>query len=406
MRRMNSRQRAVLAMLLVAAFLARVGVRVYFGEPYFWENSYSGYYDLADTIVAGKGFCLGTTCAWWPPLYPLFLAVTALGGKHYLLIVIPEALLGAGTALCAFLIARRLYGATAGLIACGVTAFYPYYVMHDTALQETGMVTFWTALSIWLLIRASRSNGNGAWFLAGLALGAIALTRASVAPVAAIALLWIVIWGARGSIRARLGNAATVVLALVVAVGPWLIRTYRLIGSAVLSSQTGRALWIGNNPETFSAYPDRSIDISTGNAFATLSPADLDELDRYADHEMQSSDWYTRRALTFIRAHPGQTLKGAFRKLAAGFSWRLNPLRGRLAQLSYSIFYVPVALLGMIGMFFERHRPEVSLIVMMFIGFACVTVVFWAHTSHRSYLDVYWIVLAAGVVQRWLINDN
>jgi hypothetical protein len=51
-------------------------------------------------------------------------------------------------------------------------------------------------------------------------------------------------------------------------------------------------------------------------------------------------------------------------------------------------------------MFLARRRHGVILIAMLFIAFICVTAVFWAHTSHRSYLDVYWIVLAASVVER------
>src|ERR1700704_5433454 len=155
---MEQHYRRILVALLGVAFLIRVSVRVAFGESYFWTNSYSEYYDLAENVVSGKGFCFGTTCAFWPPLYPLFLALTALGGKHYLLIVIPQALMGAGTAFCAFLIGRNLFNSFVGIFACAITAIYPYYVMHDTALQETGMVTFLTALSVYLLLRASKLN--------------------------------------------------------------------------------------------------------------------------------------------------------------------------------------------------------------------------------------------------------
>jgi len=50
--------------------------------------------------------------------------------------------------------------------------------MHDTALQETGTVTFCAALAMWLRLRASKLNRNIDWFLAGVALGAIPLIRA------------------------------------------------------------------------------------------------------------------------------------------------------------------------------------------------------------------------------------
>src|SRR5690348_15938811 len=176
---MKSQVRIVLALVAAAAFGSRLAVRVAFGEDDFWANSYSDYYDLAQNVLAGKGLCFETTCAWWPPLYPLFLALTAVFGKHYLLIVILQALIGTGTVWLAFLIGKEIFGIRAGLIASLITAFYPYYVMHDTALQETGMITLFVALSVWLMLRASRLNRGRDWFLAGTALGAIALTRAS-----------------------------------------------------------------------------------------------------------------------------------------------------------------------------------------------------------------------------------
>ena len=401
----KAHDRKFLIVLLAVAFLFRLAVRMSFGEADFWVNSYSDYYALAEQFVQGKGLCFDTTCAWWPPLYPLFLALTALGGKRYLLIVVPQALLGAGTAFCAFLIGRHLFNTSVGILACAITAIYPYYVMHDTALQETGMATFFVALSVYLLLRASKFNRNRDWLLAGFALGLIALTRASIAPAAGVALIWTAVWGVRGGFRTRLLKTSILLLAILITVGPWLIRTYRLTGAAVLSSQTGRALWIGNNPETFSAYPTGSIDQSTANARNALPEADKAELERLQADEIQTSNWYARRAVTFIRAHPWLTAKRDFRKLEAGFSWRLNPIREPLAQAAYATFYVPIAILGMMGMFVERRNRGVILIMLVFLAFMAVTAVFWAHTSHRSYLDVFWIILAAAMLERFGVRQ-
>jgi 4-amino-4-deoxy-L-arabinose transferase-like glycosyltransferase len=394
--------RKILVALFALAFLIRLSVRMSFGETYFWVNSYSEYYALAENVISGKGFCFDTTCAWWPPIYPLFLALTALGGKHYLLVVAPQAIMGACTALCAFLIGRELFNTVVGILACALTTVYPYYVMHDTALQETGMVTLWVALSVYLLLRARKLDRNRDWFLAGLALGLIALTRASIAPAAGAALLWTAVWGAPGDLPKRILKTSILLLGILIMVSPWLVRTYRLIGAPVLTSQTGRALWIGNNPQTFSAYPSRSIDVSTANAYVALSDADKETLDRLASHEIRQSNWYAQKAFMFIRTNPWLTVQRAVRKVAAGFSWRLNPVREPLAQAAYSAFYAPIALLGVIGMFLERRNRGVILIGLLFVAFIFVTAVFWAHTSHRSYLDVFFIVLAASVVERLL----
>ena len=76
------------------------------------------------------------------------------------------------------------------------------------------------------------------------------------------------------------------------------------------------------------------------------------------------------------------------RKLIAGFSWKLNPLREHVAKWSYAAFYAPGSVLGLAEMFLARRRRETLLIAMAFVSFMGVTAVFWAHTSHRSYLDV------------------
>src|SRR5262249_14762380 len=88
----------------------------------------------------------------------------------------------------------------------------------------------------------------------------------------------------------------------------------------------------------------------------------------------------------------------SWRKLIAGFSWKLNPLREPLAQWSYAAFYAPASILGLAGIWLARRRRETLLIAMAFISFVSVTAVFWAHTSHRSYLDVYLIIFAASLL--------
>jgi 4-amino-4-deoxy-L-arabinose transferase-like glycosyltransferase len=401
-REMSTNQRLILAALLAAAFVARLGVRLAFGEEYFWDNGYSFYYEMAENFISGKGLCsLELGCAARPPFYPMLLASTTLGAKNYLLIVAPQALMGSGTALCAFLIGRHIFNPTAGLIACGVAAFYPYYVMHDTALQETGMLTFFTALWVWLLLRASESKQD--WVLAGLALGAIVLVRVTMAPFIGVALLWTASGGAQGNIVERLRKSAILLLPVIIMVAMWLGQTYRLTGAAVLSSESGLALWAGNNSETFSHYPADSMDESMAEARLKWTAADQAELQRLAGDEIAISNWFAHRALEFIRANPLLVVQGAFRKLGAAFSWRLNPPhdddQASLAQAVYAIGYVPVALLGIFGMLLAWRRRETILIGMLFLAFMGVTAVFWSHTSHRSYLDVYWIVFAASVVE-------
>jgi hypothetical protein len=53
-----------------------------------------------------------------------------------------------------------------------------------------------------------------------------------------------------------------------------------------------------------------------------------------------------------------------------------------------------------------RHRAhwrEDSLIYLLFATFMLVTAIFWAQTSHRAYLDVYWIVFGSGALAQTVL---
>lgn len=384
----------LLAAILAAGFAARVGIRLFLGEAHYWQNNYALFYTAAERLADGGGFCTGTRCA-RPPIYVAFLAFATLFGKHYLLIVVPQALIGTGTAFIAFLIGRDIFNARVGLLACAGVAFYPYYVMHDTALQDTAMVTFCIALSVWLLLRARNSNQAIDWALAGVALGVIALVRASAASIVPAALLWTTVWGTPKGIGGTIKPISILLLTAALTVAPWLTYTYRITGAPVLSTDSGYVLWIGNNPDTFSHYPAGSIDRSRDEARSKLSEQDRAELHRRASDHIATGNWFYRRAVDFVSAHPGLAAQGVVRKLAAAFSWTLNPRRGAAAQWVYALSYTPVAVLGIAGMVMARRRAETALVALLFLAFMAVTAVFWAHTSHRVHLDIYWIVFGS-----------
>jgi len=389
---------AFLVSILVIAVVLRVAERVHSGGADFWTNGYSLFYDLASNLVHGKGLGLdGGSRAMRMPAYPLFLALTTIAGKSYLWIAVAQALMGAGTALCAYLIGAELFGHATGLLAASMTALYPYYIVHDTALQETGMFTFLTALAVFALLRAKRSERWMVWASAGFCLGAALLTRQTLAPFAAAAIVWMGMWGG----HARFRRCATVALAFALTVGPWLVRNAFVIGSPVLTSELGRQLWNGNNARTFSRYPGESIDRSADEAFNAFTAQDWRELDSLQGNEIAESDWFLKKGTAYIEAHPAATLRAAGRKLEAAFSWRFNPVREPLVQVVYLVSYMPILVVGALGMALSWRRwKELSLIYLLFLSFAAVTAVFFAHTSHRSYLDVYLIVFSAHAIRQ------
>jgi Dolichyl-phosphate-mannose-protein mannosyltransferase len=152
-----------LLLIAAVAFLLRVAVRAAMGSEDFWQNGYTFYFDLARSLADGNGFAFpdsGPTAS-RVPLYPMFLAAVTLGHKSFVAVLVAQSLVGAATALCAGLLAREMFDDRVALVAAALTAVYPYYVVHDTALQETALFTFLTLLSVILLLRTARTGSRG-----------------------------------------------------------------------------------------------------------------------------------------------------------------------------------------------------------------------------------------------------
>ena len=115
----------------------------------------------------------------------------------------------------------------------------------------------------------------------------------------------------------------------------------------------------------------------------SLTPSDRRELEASQTHGL-GKDWFLNRGLDYVRDHPGETLFGAARKVAAGFSLTLNPVRSPFIETIYFISYAPILILGIAGMVLARRGwREHSLIYLQFLAFIAVSAVFWAHTSHE-----------------------
>jgi len=385
--------------IAVVAFALRLGARLCAGIAGYFDSGYRFFFDLAQSIAAGRGLAVEAPTAFRVPLYPIFLAALTLGHKAAVWpVILAQSAIGAATCLCAALLAHRMFEgpdkAKAALIAAGITAIYPYYVVHDTALQETSLFTLVTLAAVLLLWQTALSGDLLPAALSGVLLGLDVLTRATIAPFAVFAVLWM-LW------RRRFMQGLLCALLLGSTVTPWLWRSYRLTGSPVLSTETGLQLWKGNNGFLFHHYPEQDSDLSEYEALKSLSAEEQSELNQLSGNEELQDRWFRQRALGEMRAHPWRTVRDDMRKLMAVFGWLPVARHGRLANLMHAVSYGPVMLLGLWDMWRRRDNwRDDSLIYGLFLAFALVAAVFYGDTSHRSYLDVYWIVFVGGLLAR------
>ena len=385
---------------MVAGVAVRVGIRIAGGEDAFLVNGYSFYLTLANNLLAGHGLCYepGASCALRLPVYPVFLAGFIWSGQLYPGVVIVQAVMGAALAWMAWWIGRETFGPRVGLLAAAGTALNPYAVIHDTALQDTALLNLLMLGAIVLLLRARLAPGVAMWLGGGVALGLAVLTSGRVAVFAPLAIAWTLAAGG-GSRRDRLRSAMLVALPLVILMGGWMTRNWIVVGAPVLTTEAGEGLFLGNGPLTFTHFPDRSIDLAY-DEFERLAPEAQDTLQRLEGQDVARDAVLRAWALDYIAANPAQVVWGGARKLWVIASAQLSPAREPLVQWGYRLLFLSIHALALVGAWQVRsHWQAHALFALLVLSFAATTAVFWAHTSHKSYLDpVLFVYAAAGVV--------
>ena len=397
--------RRTLGVIAGAGIALRIVLRMAHGTANYHGEGYGFFFDLAAGLAAGHGYQLvpGQLTAFRVPGYPMFLLALTGGQWQPWVIITAQALLGGLSAIAAALIARDLFGVRAGLLAGAAAAFYPYYLWHDTALQETALVTCLTAWATLVLLRLARSGALRLALLAGVLLGAAVLTRETTLPFALLAALWAG-WHVARLRGVRRGMVTAGVIAAVLGAGlaPWLVHTHREYGEAVLGSEFGAALYAGNDPLLFAYYPDGSVDDSRAAVFTHLPAAQAAQLAATNLSPLGRDHLYRDWALERIAADPASFVARFVRKVWIAFRPLPSPLHAAVENLAYAAIWVPLLLLGLAGFWSARAQWRRDLLIYAQFGaFIAITGVLWAQTAHRVFLDLYLMVYAAGFVSRW-----
>ncbi len=226
-----------------------------------------------------------------PPLYPLVVSIVPLlGGTSEIAQRSLGALFGFGTIVLIGLIARRVGGRRAGLIAAVVAALYPVLIAADGAMMSETLygLLIAGAVLVSLHILDGRRTVGAAAALGGL-VGLAGLTRAE-----GLLLLVLLAWplaAYRPLRRIPLIAASTLACALVLA--PWLIR----------NADTFHELTISHNDATV---------VAGANCPGAYHGGDLGSWDfnciskRVTFNERAQSDRWRSEGFRYMRRHAGR----------------------------------------------------------------------------------------------------
>jgi len=152
-------------------------------------------------------------------------------------------LMGAGTVLCTFAIARRLFPSLPSspkgwrdgvpglaVVAAALNAFNPQFLFIHASVSNDGLVTLLSALTLWLLVCTAYDGASMARFLTlGIVLGLAALTKLSgllLLPLTALVLVALA-WRAR-SWRSAVRWGLWTFLPAAATAGWWYLRNWLL----------------------------------------------------------------------------------------------------------------------------------------------------------------------------------
>ena len=320
--------RPMLAIIIAASVLLRMGVALYLGhgvEPVSGAADQVSYSALAERVAAGHGFTFagnwwpltraGEPTAHWSFVYTLFLA-----GFYKWVLVDPlyprlfqAVLVGVAQPLLVYKICQP-FGQTVGLVAALVSAVYGYFVFYAAALVTESFFIVGILASILLAIdlaghydsgppvqRSETAKGTKSvkWFLLGLVMALSTLLRQTALFFYPFLLAWIMIagserhmgggtaWRGRALVSLVSGSrrfwrgAALATAVIILLIVPWTIRNFIAFDEFVpLNTNSGFAFFWANHPvhgtDFVAVLPD------SGPTYASLIPEEWKSLNEAA----------------------------------------------------------------------------------------------------------------------------
>ena len=390
MRTNNQRYKWLIFMGLVLAFVLRLGYVLSVEDGVYWVDE-EDYMALGQSIAQGDGYLnsAGEPTAFRPPGYPLLLAALyKLGIQSAPSIRLVQVMMGVITIFFIALIALRYMGPAVAVLSVMAAAGYPYFIYMIGTVLATTWFSMTLVASVYFFLTGADENRSLKIIASGLLMGVSILTRSSAAVLGVAALVWLMMRRPR---LKQLQHAFLFACCMSLVVAPWGMRNYRVFDAFTMSTNGGRNLWLGNNPEST---------INTGSNIEM--PKELeDRID--AASEIEADRIYVEEAKKFIAADPKHFLWLSIKK---GLSlWRFDPspttkgysrLRN-LYPLASVASYAPIFLFGIIGFVLaQREQKNVMLLWLLFgLAFTLMHAVFITKVRFRLPLDHFMIIMAA-----------
>jgi 4-amino-4-deoxy-L-arabinose transferase-like glycosyltransferase len=350
------------------------------------------YHSAANLIVHGKFLyreILGHSyvTAEHPPLYPLVLSASSLLGEDSLLAHrIVGCLIGSVNVVLIAILARRLAGDRAALIAGAMAAVYPPLVTADGLVMSEPLFVLLVTAALLTAITVRERAGVGPAAALGAVVGLAALTRGE-----GILLLPLLAWPAAvsGAPGGRASRALATTAAALVLIVPWVVRNDIVFHRPMLAADANTVIAGANCPDTY-----------YGRDIGWWSLHCMEQQRTRA--QVDNGDASTGAAWSYVSNHIMRTPLVAVVRVLRTFDLyqplrqgNLEPRRRWVDVVGLAFFY-PVLILAGIGLW-RAPRPRWLVLAPVWMVII-VSVLGWGIGRFRVAADVSLLVLAASAL--------
>ena len=251
----------------------------------------------------------GRVDATYPPLYSMLLAVAFLTAPGNTLLAgkLLNCLLGASVILLGALLARRLGGDRAGLLAAVFFAFFPRALLQPCLIASENLFAPLLLGVVLLVLAGARSER--AWRLAAAAGAVIALAALTRTVGYYLGGLWLLAaLVQRKKMRTALAETVLVLAVQHAVMLPWALRNEaKLHRFTFLNTAGAYGLFVGNNPHADGLWYDARKDL------------EKEEPGVLAKGDVAISEASDRAARRWMRENPGRAAALYFRKFGIIF---------------------------------------------------------------------------------------
>ena len=403
-------QTSLMTSLFVFAFLVRLAYLMEIRETDFFSILVGDGHVYDAWALAIQDNWLGNDVFYQAPLYPYFLAaIYSLFGHDFLAVRVIQMALGSAACVLLALAGRLFFSARIGLLAGFLLAIYAPAIFFEGLIQKASLDLFFMTALLFLLGKVESGGGRRWPMLAGFVLGCLALTRENALVLLPIIVLWL-LWRFRKVCSRQLSMSLFFFLGTAFVLAPVAARNAWVGGEFIVTtSQFGPNFYIGNHAGADGKY----IPLLWGHGSALLERGDATKLAEKALGKRltpgEVSNFWTARAVAWIRSHPAGWLKLMGHKWLLVWNDREIPDSDEpvvyedaslVLALSGFVFsfgtICPLALAGIVATWPDRRR--LALLYPALLGIAASTALFFVFARYR-YLMVPILVLfaAAGI---------